>query len=200
VHTEPVDKRTGGSQPPAEEERPAARSRRSRGGKAKAATEDAGPDAAAQAAEADKRRAAASAIAAIAAATSHHDGLPDGIEGGDGVGSDGISPARDSGSGGDTDGGPDSHSDADGQAVVQRSDEGEFHPSPTDATVVTEPVAEPSPAPAPEAVPDGDELEIADYPADPYAPSVAAARPRRRRGASRPAGPPVGLSTATTGA
>ena len=74
VHMEPVDKKSGnGSQPAAAEEDRPARGRRSRAAKSTNGSKAAAPaksDPAEVAAETEKRRAAASAIAAIAAATS----------------------------------------------------------------------------------------------------------------------------------
>ncbi|MGX7679188.1 Rne/Rng family ribonuclease [Jatrophihabitans sp. DSM 45814] len=71
VHTDPVERKFGGpvQSTAADEDRP---TRGKRGRKSKASVNE-GTDAAALVVDADKRRAAASAIAAIAAATNHHD-------------------------------------------------------------------------------------------------------------------------------
>jgi ribonuclease E len=137
VHTEPVDKKSGGSQADiaSDEDRPA-RSKRSRKSK---------PDAPSVALASEQRRAAADAIAAIAKATTHHDEAAD-----------------------------------DALALAEQ----------TVADTAAELTIEGAELAAEAA--DFAELAAVEDLAEPV--TVVTPRPRRRRAASRPAGPPAGAS------
>jgi ribonuclease E len=193
VHMEPVDKRSGsGSQNASTEEERPARSKRSRGSKSTAAkVAPAEPDEADLAAENEKRRAAASAIAAIAAATTHHDP----------AGADTASEAA------NTDTATGAVASSDTTAAGQASSNG--FTAAAAAPVSGELVY-------PEATPSGAD-SATDGQASPTVLSSAATgtralggagtangdaaptRPRRRRAASRPAGPPAPVSTVPEG-
>ncbi len=169
VHMEPVDKKSGGNQQQhnhAEDERPA-RGKRSRGTKSTAAKAPAEP--VDVEAENVKRRAAASAIAAIAAATAHHDELP--AQDGDVIAAVQQQSVVDTRSGADS-----TQSVADTQSVAELQSVSENGTG--SATGPASAGSEPDTS--------GHGVGEATPPAE-----KAPSRPRRRRAASRPAGPPV---------
>ena len=215
VHLDGVDKKSNGagggsSTAGAEEERPT-RSRRSRKAKAEQQA-PAQPDPAELAAEAEKRRAAASAVAAIAAATGHHDrpgdqpaepalngteastaepsaAEPSAAEPGS-VQPAGAEPAA-------AEAGSTGRSTARTRTPRRRAGSrvaAEAGPAEPASAAPSSP-AEPVPA-AVQSSPAEPARSSPVEPAASTAPEATAApaRPRRRRAASRPAGPPVPVS------
>jgi ribonuclease E len=167
VHAEPIERKGGAAQPATGPDEERP-ARGKRSRKPKASAPE--PVEAVSPVDAEKRRAAASAIAAIAAATAHHDE--------DWLGEAAL---------------PDevAQVDAAGEVVVGQAVEAAI-----DAVVEAEPphrVTTPD-EPGQSAPPTADARDTADT-VD--AASVPATRPRRRRAASRPAGPPVASSAAS---
>ncbi len=183
VHLDAVDRKSNGSAGSAapsqtgEEDRPA---RGRRGRKAKTEQPASQPlDPAEIAAEAEKRRAAANAVASIAAATSAHDDTAGGSQ-------PVVETVARSRNGRSRNGG---RSAQDGSAQPDRTEHRsvEAHPATTESVlpVIDRPEAPAGVAPTGEATPEPGAQQSA---------TAVLPRPRRRRAASRPAGPPVPVS------